>query len=112
MRFRSGNAKRGAGTIHEALEIELHPDYQDVGGIADNDIAVVRVSPAFDFSETTQSINITDKEPVAGDNATVSGWGLTSVSSADENFAVYMSNFNGIYQCRKTLQIPQILYVK
>lgn len=95
LRFRSGNSKRGAGTIHQTEAINLHPDYQEVGGIAVNDIAVVRISPAFDFSETTQSINITDKEPAAGDNATISGWGVTSVSSAHNLLFLHLKFLSG-----------------
>jgi len=92
IRFRSGNSNRGSGALHTPTSIHVHPNYNDSQSVSDYDIAVIQVTPAFNIGATAQIISLTSDEPLPGDNATISGWGVTSVSQVTYSEMSKVSN--------------------
>ncbi|XP_021922104.1 trypsin alpha-like [Zootermopsis nevadensis] len=79
--FRAGSSIRGTGgSIHPAAELIANPDYDYY--TIDFDVAVARVSVAFDFGPGVQPIPLTAAEPYAGHNSVVTGWGTLSSGSS------------------------------
>ncbi|XP_023727062.1 trypsin beta [Cryptotermes secundus] len=81
VQFRAGSSFRGTGgSIHPAGELIANPryDYYTV----DFDIAVGRVSIAFEFGPSVQPITLSTSQPYAGHSSVVTGWGTLSSGSS------------------------------
>ena len=78
IRFRAGSTNiKGNGTIHQALNITIHPQFDSTN--KDYDVAFITVSEPFEFSDSEQPLRIATSEPRAGDVSLISGWGVTNV---------------------------------
>ncbi|KAJ9597878.1 hypothetical protein L9F63_011244 [Diploptera punctata] len=72
--IRAGTSVKGkGGTLHKISELVRHPKYHYI--TTDNDIAVLKVSPPFEFNEKVQPVRLRKKEPKAGTRGVVTGWG-------------------------------------
>ncbi|CAH2233825.1 trypsin CFT-1-like [Pararge aegeria] len=83
-RVRSGSTNRGSGGwSHNVVQLFGHPQYNNRNH--DNDVGVVRVSPAFQIGAATVRVGaMAGPNLVVPDNANVIalGWGLTSTNGA------------------------------
>ncbi|PNF41031.1 hypothetical protein B7P43_G08501 [Cryptotermes secundus] len=90
VRLRAGSSTKGVGgTVHPASEVVMHPDYWD----ADYDIAVIKVSEPFEFSDSVQPISMSSVVPPTGTPVVVTGWGRLSTdgSSPSQLYQVLIS---------------------
>lgn len=46
----------------------------------DYDVSVITIDPPIKYGPNATWLNLTSSEPIAGDNATISGWGTEHVS--------------------------------
>ncbi|KAL0123016.1 hypothetical protein PUN28_007566 [Cardiocondyla obscurior] len=59
--------------LHYVEKYEIHPNYDDA--TKDYDIALIRVTPAFTFSDNTSPIDLPSNANIYNEWATVCGWG-------------------------------------
>ncbi|PSN50402.1 hypothetical protein C0J52_08570 [Blattella germanica] len=99
IRIRAGTSiKQQGGSIHAISQVVSHPNY--VG--ADYDVAVIRVSQPFQYSESVQPISLTSEEPAAGTPVVVTGWGaLEYVGSAPSQLQQVQVNIVDHEECSK-----------
>ncbi|XP_066999473.1 trypsin-7 isoform X2 [Anabrus simplex] len=77
MQVRAGSSFHASGgSLHQVSEMHYHSNYGKPYRM-DYDIAVIKVSPAFTFSDTVKAVSLQDNSVSAGTEAVVSGWGYT-----------------------------------
>ncbi|XP_011304755.1 trypsin 5G1 [Fopius arisanus] len=83
---RSGSVQRDSGgVLHNVTQRVIHPKYEET--IQDYDIAVFRVDPPFEMSETTAAIELPpncDKE-LRTEWASIAGWGAVPTQEDDND---------------------------
>lgn len=82
--FQPGNLSIFAGTNklndvngqrYSVNSFKVHPDYQE---LVQNDIAVIKINDAFQYSSKIAPIKYTSNEVGGGVNCTLTGWGYTN----------------------------------
>lgn len=79
VQVRAGSLKRNSGgTLVGVSRITVHPSY--ASGTYNNDVAIWRLSTPISTSSTISyaSLAASGSDPVAGSQATVAGWGVTT----------------------------------
>ncbi|KAG4066951.1 hypothetical protein HA402_007699 [Bradysia odoriphaga] len=79
----AGTVDRRYGVRKRISSVEIHPEYDGTHLL--NDIALVRISGSFTFSNTIQPIRLADNHPPDDSIATVSGWGLVTNNGLPPN---------------------------
>ncbi|PSN50116.1 hypothetical protein C0J52_04699 [Blattella germanica] len=99
IRIRAGSSiKQQGGSIHEISQVISHPKY--VG--ADYDVAVIKVSQPFEYSESVQPIPLISQEPATGTPVVVTGWGdLVFNGSSPSQLQQVQVNIMDHDQCSK-----------
>lgn len=64
----------------------VHPGYNITEPIVTHDIAFARVAEPFEFSEKVQPIKLAEIEPMDGEEALISGFGLIKVMFETNHF--------------------------
>ncbi|XP_067000659.2 trypsin-1 [Anabrus simplex] len=80
LRVGSSSYKKG-GEVHKATELKKHKKYSDKSD--DNDIALIKVSPPFKFTDKVKAIELNEKAVKGGTKAIVTGWGVTKEDNPD-----------------------------
>ena len=90
MRSGSANLQEG-GTVHLVVDVVRNDRYQDNND--DYDICAVRVSPPFEYTNFTRSVQLPDPK-IAPDTSwgMVSGWGYSQVNLFAKIFAKIYTN--------------------
>lgn len=77
---RAGATERETGQIYNVTNIIIHPNFTErQDGIPKNDIALLVIEGSFEFSDFVQPIELAESEPEDDEDATISGWGFTTV---------------------------------
>ncbi|KAJ8686928.1 hypothetical protein QAD02_022722 [Eretmocerus hayati] len=83
-KVRAGTSQRGkGGSTHKISKVIVHEEFGRMGAFVVNDIALIKVTPAFQFDEVRQPIELfkANEESLAGAQSNVTGWGSTPSSS-------------------------------
>lgn len=84
VQVRVGNdlAEEG-GSVHTVLKIIVHEGYSDLSAVDDNDLALLKIDPPFEFTRRVQQVELVppDREPVEGQYAWVTGFGYQQIMS-------------------------------
>ncbi|PSN50414.1 hypothetical protein C0J52_08569 [Blattella germanica] len=99
IRIRAGSSyKEQGGSIHAISQVTMHPKYE--GG--DYDVAVIKVAQPFQYSDSVQPITLATKEPAAGTQVVVTGWGdLSSGGSAPSQLQQVQVNIVDHEECSR-----------
>jgi len=65
------------GTVHRAIEILIHEDYNDLNN--DYDIALVKITPPFTYNDHTKPVGLPSDEEISNKQGLVCGWGYYKV---------------------------------
>jgi len=73
------------GTVHRAIEILIHEDYNDLNN--DYDIALVKITPPFTYNDHTKPVGLPsdDAEEISNKQGLVCGWGYYKVMAKYQN---------------------------
>ena len=87
--------KKEGGTTISVKNIIIHPKYNKSESF-DFDIAILELDDSINLDEKSQISNLPDKEPSAGENAKMTGWGHPKVStqSRDSEFQLLIHSKN------------------
>ncbi|OXA46136.1 Trypsin-1 [Folsomia candida] len=73
----------GTEQTREVVQIVIHPNYESESASKfENDIALMKVSPPFEFNEFVQPVVIPEANFTPTDYATITGWGMLSAGGS------------------------------
>jgi len=72
----TNNIKDGTGVRRGVSRVTVHPDWMNISGFPQNDIAVLELDAAVEFSEALEPVCLPPRDfPVENRQGTVAGWG-------------------------------------
>ncbi|XP_069679945.1 trypsin-1-like [Periplaneta americana] len=96
------STKEKGGSVHSVAQVIIHPQYYN----RDYDVALIKVSQPFVYSDSVQPISLTSVAPATGTPVIVSGWGdLSSGGGSPTQLQQVQVNIIDFNECNSDYQL-------